>query len=76
MDGDKKGKVLQIRLNSPKQEEEIKRMAKECGFQNISEYARVSMKHYYLTRDAFGSLADINEKLDILLKSLDTNEKH
>ncbi|ABO35956.1 hypothetical protein MmarC5_1659 [Methanococcus maripaludis C5] len=29
------------------QEDEIKRMAKECGFKDVMKYARVSMKCYY-----------------------------
>jgi len=63
----KKGRYMKYRVGED-QEEEIKRMAKECGFQNVSEFARVSMKFYYTMKDVVRSVIDFDSKLNVILE--------
>lgn len=70
-ENDKKIKSMKFRVCED-QEEEIKRMARECGFQNVSEFARVSMKFYYTMKDVLRSVIDFDSKLDILLESTES----
>ena len=60
---------MKFRVFSQEHEDEIKRMAKECGFQNVSEFARVSMKFYYTMKDVMRSVVDFDSKLDVVLEN-------
>ncbi|BAP62111.1 hypothetical protein [Methanococcus maripaludis] len=51
------------------QENEIRQMAKECGFRNVAEYARVSMKFFYTMKDVMRSVVDFDSKLDVVLEN-------